>query len=66
MRFFARPSNGVFGVFVERGSVLILGANEGVEVLAGFGADIAAPGMAPTTPARWSAPRIQAALALVD
>lgn len=65
-RFFAGPSNGVFGVFVERGSVLLTGADQGVEVLSGFGADIATPGAAPTTPVRWGAPRIQAAIASVS
>jgi len=64
-RFFAGPSNGVFGVFVERGAVLLAGADQAVEVLPGFGADIAQPGAAPTTPARWGAPRIAAALASV-
>ncbi len=65
-RFFAGPSNGAFGVFVERGSVLLVGADQGVEVLPGFGADIATPGAAPATPLRWSEPRIQAAMASVS
>jgi hypothetical protein len=65
-RFFAGPSNGVFGVFVERGAVLLSGADQGVEILPGFGADIAQPGAAPTAPARWGAPRIEAALASVS
>jgi hypothetical protein len=64
-RFFAGPSNGVFGVFVERGEVFLVGADQGVPVTPGFGADIAAPGAAPSTPARWGAPRIEAALASV-
>ena len=64
-RFFAGPSNGVFGVFVERGSVLLVGAGQAVELQPGFGADIAAPGAAPTAAARWAAPRVQAALASV-
>jgi hypothetical protein len=65
-RFFAGPSNGVFGVFVERGAVLLVGADQGVDVLPGFGADIATPGAAPTTPVRWGVPRIQAAIASVS
>ncbi|WP_270939237.1 FecR family protein, partial [Falsiroseomonas oryzae] len=64
-RFFAGPSNGVFGVFVERGAVLMIGAGQGVEVLPGFGADIANPGEPPRDPTRWGAPRIEAALASV-
>ncbi|HEV7268073.1 MAG TPA: FecR family protein [Falsiroseomonas sp.] len=64
-RFFAGPSNGVFGVFVERGSVLLAADNQAVEIMPGFGADIRAPGAAPTAPVRWGAPRIAAALASV-
>jgi hypothetical protein len=65
-RFFAGPSNGAFGVFVERGAVLLTGDAQGVELLPGFGADIATPGAAPTAPVRWGASRIAAALAAVD
>lgn len=65
-RFFCGPSNGVFGVFVERGAVLLVGADQGVEILPGFGADIREHGGAPTAPVRWGAPRITAALASVS
>ncbi|MBK1662204.1 FecR family protein, partial [Paracraurococcus ruber] len=64
-RFFAGPSNGAFGVFVERGAVLLVGGDQGVEVLPGFGADVAQPGAAPTAPVRWGQARIAAALASV-
>lgn len=64
-RFYAGPSNGVFGVFVERGSVSVSGGGGSVVVNAGEGTDIAAPGAAPTAPKTWGARRIQAALAQV-
>jgi hypothetical protein len=64
-RFWGGPSNNVFGVFVERGVVLVVGANQAVEVLPGFGADIRAPGEPPTNLVRWGRPRIEAALASV-
>lgn len=65
-RFFAGPSNGVFGVFVFRGAVQVVGGHTSVEVLPGFGTDVAAPGGEPTPPHRWAAPRIQAAEASVS
>jgi hypothetical protein len=65
-RFFAGPSNDVFGVFVERGLVTLIGAEQGVEIAAGSGADITRPGAAPTAPRRWGAARIAAALATVE
>jgi ferric-dicitrate binding protein FerR (iron transport regulator) len=64
-RFFAGPSNGVFGVFVERGSVSMTGGGSEVTVNAGFGTDIAAPGAAPNEPRAWGKARIDAAYALV-
>ncbi len=64
-RFFAGPSNGVFGVFVERGSVAVTGGSRQVLLRAGEGTDIAAPGAPPTAPARWGQARIQTALAQV-
>jgi hypothetical protein len=60
-RFFAGPSNGVFGVFVERGSVSVAAAGTQVIVRAGQGTNIAGPGAAPTTPAPWGAERIRTA-----
>jgi hypothetical protein len=61
-RFFAGPSNGVFGVFVERGEVLVVGGSTGVTVTAGKGTNIATPGAEPTLPTVWGQPRIAAAL----
>lgn len=61
-RFFAGPSNGVFGVFVERGSVSVSAAGVNVRLTRGEGTNIAQPGAAPTPPARWGQPRIRAAL----
>jgi len=60
-RFFAGPSNGVFGVFVERGSVSVAAAGTQVIVRAGQGTNIAQPGAAPTAPAPWGAERIRTA-----
>jgi hypothetical protein len=65
-RFFAGPSNGVFGVFVERGAVTVVGVNTAVLVTDGQGTDIARPGDEPTTPHPWGAARIAKAMALVN
>jgi len=62
-RFFAGPSNGVFGVFVDRGRVIVAGSSSAVEVRAGFGTDIAAPGANPTDPHPWAAARVERAFA---
>jgi hypothetical protein len=64
-RVFAGPSNGVFGVFVARGSVDVTAAGKTVTVGRGLGTNIAKPGDEPTDPAPWKAPRIKAALASV-
>jgi hypothetical protein len=64
-RFFAGPSNGLFGVFVYRGEVLLVGRTTAVPVQPEFGSDIAAPGEEPTLPHRWTAARINAAEASV-
>jgi hypothetical protein len=64
-RFFAGPSNGVFGVFVQRGEVLVVGPNTAVRLTSGAGTDIARPGAEPTDPHVWGDARIAAALALV-
>ena len=61
-RFFAGPSNGVFGVFVERGAVLVVGVSTAVTVTAGEGTNIAVPGEEPTLPAEWGQPRVAAAM----
>jgi hypothetical protein len=65
-RFFAGPSDGVFGVFVESGEVRVVGVNTAVALTAGFGTNIARPGDEPTPPAKWGAARIARAMASVD
>lgn len=64
-RFFAGPSNGVFGVFVERGEVAVRAAGREVVLSAGEGTDIARRGAAPTPARRWGEARIAAALAQI-
>jgi len=64
-RFFAGPSAGVFGVFVERGNVAVSAAGREVVVGDGQGTNIAHPGDEPTPPAPWKQPRIDAAFASV-
>ena len=61
-RFFAGPSNGVFGVFVAEGRVAVAGGGKTVIVTRGEGTDVARPGAQPTDPARWGRARIDAAL----
>jgi hypothetical protein len=65
-RFFAGPSNGVFGVFVERGEVLVVGVNTAVTVTGGYGTDIPSVGAEPTAPHLWGAARIASAMASVN
>jgi ferric-dicitrate binding protein FerR (iron transport regulator) len=65
-RFFAGPSKGVFGVFVQRGAVTVVGVNTAVLVASGFGTDIAIPGAEPTVPTPWGAARIASAMASVE
>jgi hypothetical protein len=65
-RFFAGPSNGVFGVFVKRGKVLIVGANTAVDLTAGLGTDLASAGGEPTPPHAGGAARIASAFASVN
>jgi len=62
-RFFAGPSNGVFGVFVERGSIALTTSGARVVLEAGQGSNVARPGADPTPPAPWKPERIRAALA---
>jgi hypothetical protein len=64
-RFFAGPSNGVFGVFLYKGEVLVVGRNTAVQLMPEFGTDIAAPGGEPTPPHRWAETRVKAAEASV-
>jgi len=65
-RVFAGPSNGVFGVFVDRGAVDVTAAGKTVTLRRGFGTNIAKPGDAPADPAPWKPPRIKAAFASVS
>ncbi len=64
-RFFAGPSNGVFGVFVEQGVVTVVGVQTAVTVTSGLGTNIARPGDEPSLPAVWGQARIDAAMASV-
>lgn len=64
--FFAGPSDGVFGVFVLRGEVIVSAAGREVSVAAGEGTDIARPGAPPTPVRGWGDARIRAAMAQVS
>jgi hypothetical protein len=65
-RFFAGPSNGRFGVFVERGTVAVTSAGRRVILHDGEGTDFSAPGTRPTPVKQWQPERIRAALASVS
>src|SRR5262245_41216609 len=65
-RFFAGPSAGVFGVFVERGSVSVTAAGVEVVLEPGQGTNIARAGDMPTPPTAWGAQRISAAMRSVE
>jgi ferric-dicitrate binding protein FerR (iron transport regulator) len=65
-RFFAGPSKGVFGVFVQSGRLDVIAAGKRVTLGAGQGSNIAKPGDPPTDAAPWGPPRIEAALASVS
>jgi ferric-dicitrate binding protein FerR (iron transport regulator) len=64
-RFFAGPSNNVFGVFVERGRVAVTAAGQTVVLLPEQGTDIPRRGAPPSPPRIWGQLRIQAAQASV-
>ncbi len=64
-RFFVGPSNGVIGVFVERGAVSVRNNAGAVVLEAGEGTNLTSPDVAPTPPVEWGAARIAAALASV-
>jgi hypothetical protein len=65
-KFFAGPSNGVFGVFVVNGRVRVTAAGRTVALYAGQGTEIRSSGARPTPPRRWSRERTRSALASVD
>jgi len=61
-RFFVGPSNGVVGVFLERGAATVRNNGGRVVLQAGEGADLVSPDVPPTPPHPWGAARIAAAL----
>jgi hypothetical protein len=64
-KFFAGPSRGVFGVFVEHGLVEVTGGGVTRQVGRGQGVDIATPGAVPSEVAQWGGARIREAYASV-
>jgi ferric-dicitrate binding protein FerR (iron transport regulator) len=60
-QFFAGPSKGVFGVFVQHGTLEVSAAGTTVTLAAGQGTDLHSAGAAPTPPVSWSQSRIDAA-----
>lgn len=64
-KFFAGPSRGVFGVFVEHGLVEVTGGGVTRQLAAGDGVDVAAPGAAPSAVSQWGEARIREAYASV-
>jgi len=60
--FFAGPSNDVFGVFVEHGTVVVSNAGGEVTLNAGDGTNLATPASQPTAPSKWGQERIRKAL----
>jgi ferric-dicitrate binding protein FerR (iron transport regulator) len=65
-KFFAGPSNGVFGVFVDHGTVAVSGGGSEVVLQAGQGTNLDSPGAKPTAAVAWGPERIRAALASVS
>lgn len=65
-KFFAGPSNGVFGVFVDHGSVLVSGGGTDVLLQAGEGTNLSSPGSKPTAAVAWGGERIRNAFQSVD
>jgi hypothetical protein len=62
-KFFAGPSNGVFGVFVDHGTVAVSGGGSEVVLQAGQGTNLDSPGSKPSAAAAWGPERIRAAFA---
>jgi len=65
-KFFAGPSNGVFGVFVDHGTVAVSGGGSEVVLQAGQGTNLDSPGAKPTAAVAWGEARIRAAFASVS
>jgi ferric-dicitrate binding protein FerR (iron transport regulator) len=63
--FFAGPIEGVFGVFVESGSVEVTAGGTTVQLATGEGTDIAQAGAAPGPVKKWGKAKIDKALRLV-
>lgn len=61
-RFWAGPSKGRFGIFLDHGRVDVSASGHTVRLTPGLGTDIAWPGDAPTAPRRWPAARVREAL----
>jgi ferric-dicitrate binding protein FerR (iron transport regulator) len=59
--FFAGPSNNVFGVFVDHGSVLVSNGGSEVTLNAGEGTNLASPDSKPTAPVAWGQERVRKA-----
>ena len=64
-KFFAGPSNGVFGVFVEHGLVTVKTRGGQVSLTNGQGTDLKSRSAPPTAPKSWGDMRIAQALASV-
>jgi ferric-dicitrate binding protein FerR (iron transport regulator) len=65
-KFFAGPSNGVFGVFVDHGTVLVSGGGAEAVLQAGEGTNLTGPGSKPTAAVRWGTERIRSAFDSVN
>lgn len=65
-RYFAGPIDGVFGVFVVRGSVRVTAGGRSVRLRTGQGTDIRRAGDPPGPVRRWGRPKIAKAMALVN
>lgn len=64
--FFAGPSNGKFGVFVQEGVLDVISLQGAVTLRAGDGTDFSDPGDPPSEIKKWGAPRIQNAFESVQ
>ena len=60
-KFFAGPSNGVFGVFVDHGTVAVSGGGSEVVLQAGQGTNLESPGSKPSAASTWGPGRIRSA-----
>ena len=65
-KFFAGPSNGVFAVFVDHGTVVVSAGGSEVVLQAGEGTDLNSRGAKSTEAVEWGKARIQAALDSVN